>query len=410
MNENTKIGLIGLGERGMELLSELLPMSDVKVTAVCDLYDDRIKKAVKMIKKKDSEPFTSKSYIDVIVNDRVDVVLITASRHLRAKIACEAMQHGKFTALDSCGAYDINDCAELVKAHEESGAQLMFLENCCYGERELMCLNMAKQGVFGSIVQCCGAYAHDLREEIAGANERQRDRLECYLNHNRDNSPTHALGPIAKMLGINRGNRMVRLISVPSLSMGMREYAQTVKPGNEELASAEFKQSDIVNTTIVCENGEIIRLMFETTLPRFYSRGLTVMGTKGMFQEDGDVVFIDGEKNRVLWMDAEFNPKLLYGNAKKYAKLYGSSLWGDKSQALKSSRPTDYLALRSMVYAFVTKTHPAIDVYDAAAWMSITALSEKSIQNDSAWVEIPDFTNGKYKTAENESTGKYSLG
>jgi hypothetical protein len=38
-----------------------------------------------------------------------------------------------------------------------------------------------------------------------------------------------------------------------------------------------------------------------------------------------------------------------------------------------------------------------IDVYDATAWMSITALSEYSIANGSIPVECPDFTRGKYK-------------
>ena len=38
-----------------------------------------------------------------------------------------------------------------------------------------------------------------------------------------------------------------------------------------------------------------------------------------------------------------------------------------------------------------------IDVYDAAAWMSVTALSKLSIESGSAPVEFPDFTRGKYK-------------
>ena len=37
-----------------------------------------------------------------------------------------------------------------------------------------------------------------------------------------------------------------------------------------------------------------------------------------------------------------------------------------------------------------------IDVYDMATWMSITPLSERSIQLGSMPVEIPDFTNGKW--------------
>ena len=37
-----------------------------------------------------------------------------------------------------------------------------------------------------------------------------------------------------------------------------------------------------------------------------------------------------------------------------------------------------------------------IDVYDAAAWMSISALSEASIAQGGAPQAIPDFTNGMW--------------
>jgi len=42
------------------------------------------------------------------------------------------------------------------------------------------------------------------------------------------------------------------------------------------------------------------------------------------------------------------------------------------------------------------KTFP-IDVYDAAAWMCITCLSEQSIKENGAPQPIPDLTNGMYK-------------
>ena len=57
------------------------------------------------------------------------------------------------------------------------------------------------------------------------------------------------------------------------------------------------------------------------------------------------------------------------------------------------------------VYCFKTffnclkKDEPMpVDVYDAAAWMAITPLSEISLKNNNCWVEIPDFTNGLWKT------------
>lgn len=40
-----------------------------------------------------------------------------------------------------------------------------------------------------------------------------------------------------------------------------------------------------------------------------------------------------------------------------------------------------------------------MDVYDAAAWMCVSALSEESISTGSV-VAIPDFTEGKWITRE----------
>jgi len=40
-----------------------------------------------------------------------------------------------------------------------------------------------------------------------------------------------------------------------------------------------------------------------------------------------------------------------------------------------------------------------IDVYDAAAWMAITALSEESASLNGQPVPIPDFTSGRWLTA-----------
>ena len=41
-----------------------------------------------------------------------------------------------------------------------------------------------------------------------------------------------------------------------------------------------------------------------------------------------------------------------------------------------------------------------IDVYDAASWMCISALTKESIAKGNIPVEIPDFTCGAWKTRE----------
>ena len=69
----------------------------------------------------------------------------------------------------------------------------------------------------------------------------------------------------------------------------------------------------------------------------------------------------------------------------------------------------DSLALRAFFDAVQKRTTPPIDVYDVAAWMCITCLSEQSIAMGGLPVPIPDFTNGKWVCREAEQPSKWSL-
>ena len=44
-----------------------------------------------------------------------------------------------------------------------------------------------------------------------------------------------------------------------------------------------------------------------------------------------------------------------------------------------------------------------VDVYDAASWMAVTALSEMSIAKGGAVVDVPDFTGGKWHMIVDEN-------
>ncbi len=50
MKETLNVGVIGLGNRGSNLLENcILPQPGVKVVAVCDCYDDRREKGVMLV-------------------------------------------------------------------------------------------------------------------------------------------------------------------------------------------------------------------------------------------------------------------------------------------------------------------------------------------------------------------------
>ena len=402
-----KAGVVGLGGRGIGLLKQLVKMKDVDILAVCDLYDDRVQQGVDIVKKaKGNVPFSTNSYNDVINFDGINVLFIFCSWEDHIKVAIEAMEKGLVVGLEVGGAYCVEDCWALVDTYEKTGTPIMMLENCCYGKYELMVLNMVRQGLFGDVVHCSGGYQHDLRKEIAYGKENRHYRLNNYINRNCENYPTHELGPISKVLNINRGNRMLSLTSTSSSALGLKQYIKDGKASNPELKDVEFKQGDIVTTVIKCENGETITLTLDTTLPRSYSRGFTVRGTKAMYQEDNNMLFEDGRF--VLY---EFYGRPLWNNGRKYARKYAHPIWKwYKKKGVRGGHGgMDYLVLRAFIEAVKNGTHMPIDVYDTASWMVITPLSELSIQQGSAPQQIPDFTRGKYLNRLDKAEGLFNI-
>ena len=210
------------------------------------------------------------------------------------------------------------------------------------------------------------------------------------MRRNGELYPTHELGPIANILNINRGNRMLTLTSMASKARGMHEWLQQHRP-DSPLANAVFNEGDVVTTLIRCANGETILLSHDCTLPRFYSRGGVVRGTKGMWMEDGRAIYLDGITPVSGW---DHRPE----SDEKYMEEYRHPLWKDYREfGVRGNHDgMDYLVLRAFIESVQNQTEPPIDVYDAASWMAITALSEESIAQGGAPVSIPDFTRGRW--------------
>ena len=244
--------------------------------------------------------------------------------------------------------------------------------------------------------------------EIGNGDVNRHYRQNNFLNRCGELYPTHELGPIAKDLCINRGNRMVSLVSMASKASGLHEWFVANRP-DSHLATAQVNEGDIVTTLIKCAGGETIVLTHDCTLPRPYSRGGRVQGTKGLWMEDNKSIYLEPA-------DAKFDPENPYPehnwkSEEDYREQYEHPLW----KAFKASEKTgghggmDYLVMRSFIESVQNHTQPPIDVYDAAAWLSVTVLSEQSIAMGSAPVAVPDFTSGMWMHREPGCTDQYQL-
>jgi hypothetical protein len=193
---------------------------------------------------------------------------------------------------------------------------------------------------------------------------------------------------------------MVSLVSVASLAAGMESYvkknADTLDPA---LQGVRFAQGDIVNTIITCQNGETILLTLDTTLPRSYSRSFTVRGTDGFYTQETNSVFLDGEKE--YSSPAKFAANNL-NNAEQYVERYLPDIWKTTTEEERKlfHGGMDGVMWKCVLKAIQNGEAMPIDVYDAASWMVVTALSEESIRRGGAPMEIPDFTSGAWLLRE----------
>ncbi len=392
-----KVGVIGLGPRGRHMANMTSRVEDVKITAVCDLFEDRMEHFCDGLeKRKGYRPsLLTTDAMELIDSDEVDIVLIFAAWEVHIPLSIAAMKKGKTVGVEVAGAYSIEQCWELVKTYEETKTPIMMLENCCYAREELMIMNMLKQGLFGEISYVTGGYCHDLRREImiGSVNKGNHYRFRNYKNRCCDNYPTHQLGPIAQMLNINHGNKFDSLVSVASKSVGMHEFVAENFSSKENLVNTKFNQGDVVTTIIKCSNGETITLTLDTTLPRFYSREFSIHGTKGMFDSNTKSIFVESEHGHLHGQNISTH----MDNAKEYAKKYDHPIWVqyEKDGIQQGHGGMDWLVVRAFFDAIKENKPMPIDVYDMATWMAVTPLTEQSIKLGVP-VQFPDFTDGKW--------------
>ena len=413
-DKKVNIGIIGVGLRGQHHLQLLLRRKDAEVVAICDVDDQMLQMATDKIKKFNKpipkifkgDPYAWRKLLEL---KEIDGVIIATPWEWHAPMCIESLDAGKYVGTEVMLGITLEDHWNVVKACERNKGNLMMLENVCYRRDVMAVLNMVRQGMFGELIHMQAGYQHDLRhvklndgksnsgggvEFGEKAFSEARWRTHHSVHRNGDLYPTHGIGPVAEMLNINCGNRFLSLSSFATKARGLHNYIVDKGGANHPNAKVEFKLGDVVTTTIRCANGETILLQHDTNLPRPYSLGFRVQGTKGLWMDVNSSLYIEGlSKKPHEWEDA-----------KSYLEKYDHPLWQRWSKESEGAGHggMDFFVLHAFIEAIKRHTATPMDVYDAAAWSAITPLSEKSIELGNETVDFPDFTGGQWMYRKNE--------
>ncbi len=403
--EKLNVALIGVGLRGTNHLTNLLQRKDILITAICDIDPTRITIAKEHITKAGFKApkiygKDEYDYRNLLELQEVDAVIISTPWLWHTRMAVDAMKAGKYTGVEVSAANTMEECWDLVNTHEETGSHVMILENVNYRRDILAVLNMVRQEVFGELIHFRCGYQHDLRfvklndgktpygkgVEFGdkGISE-SKWRTQHSLLRNGDVYPTHGVGPIATMCNINRGNRFVSMTSHATKAVGLHKYIVENGGADHPNAALQWKQGDVITSTINTANGETIIVTHDCNSPRPYSLGFRVQGSQGLWEVDGSRMYIEGKSEPHRWDEA-----------KSWLKKYDHPLWkkyGDYASG-SGHGGMDFFVLNAFIESAKANIAPPLDAYDAAAWSAITPLSEASIANNGEPQDFPDFTRG----------------
>ncbi|MBQ4440018.1 MAG: Gfo/Idh/MocA family oxidoreductase [Kiritimatiellae bacterium] len=406
--ETVRVGVAGLGMRGPGAVHRLASIPGVKVVALCDLFPERVERQNNWLTSngyEEAASYVGQEAYKAMCESELDLVYIVTPWKMHTPIALYAMEHGKHAAIEVPSAMYLEECWALVETAQRTGRHCMQLENCCYGEIEMLALNMVRKGILGDLVHGEGAYIHDLRElnylDPAAGGYQNYWRLKWNAQHYGNPYATHGLLPVMQSMNINRGDRMDYLTCVSSDQVGMDAYAKVKFGETSWQARLNPKLGDMSTTVIKTVKGKTIMVQHDVTSPRPYSRINLLSGTRGIIRGIGrdydfQVALADAPgEGAHAWADKE--------TAEKIADEYQHPLWkvaGEIAQKVGGHGGMDFLMDLRLCYCLQNGLPLDMDVYDLASSCAVAELSEKSACNRGASYDVPDFTCGGWQTAK----------
>lgn len=392
-----RLGIIGVGSRGSSAVARISQIADVEIKAISDKFEERVRKNSEHLvsiglPEPDKYYGNESEWKKLCERDDIDLVYICTPWAWHTPMAVYAMEQGKHAVTEVPAAKTLEEAWQLVETSEKTRKHCMMLENCCYDFFELLTMNMARDGFFGEILHAEGAYLHTLIDALFDKNG-YSDMWRLEENRRNGNLyPTHGLGPVCQIMNINRGDKMDYMTSVSSNDFQLAKRAEELAKEDDfysKYAGVNYRGN--MNTSIIRTNkGKTIMIQHDVTSPHPYSRIHLLAGTRATARKWPEPARVAvGEEwlgdQEMKELEEKYTPEIVKHIGKVARKVGGHGgmdfiMDWRLFDCLRNGLPLDH------------------DVYDAALWSSIAPLSEQSVANRSASVDVPDFTRGSWET------------
>lgn len=402
--KNVRTGFIGLGMRGPDAVARFTNIPGTEIIALCDIEPDRVEKAQNILRKAgkpEAAAYSGSEEVWKKLCERpdIDLVYIATDWKNHATMALYAMEQGKHVAIEVPAATSLDEIWALINTSERTRKHCMMLENCVYDFFEANTLNMAQNNLFGEILHVEGSYIHNLNDFWPYYHNNWR--MEFNQNHRGDVYPTHGMGPACQLLDMHRGDRMTTLVAMDTKAVSGPEYIEKSTGKKPET----FRNGDHTMTMIRTANGKTLHIQHDVLTPRPYSRMYQLTGTKGFANkypvegyafESGQLAGDSIPDHENLNAHGFLTKKQAEAITLQYTNPVIKQI-GEVAKKMGGHGGMDFIMDYRLVYCLQNGLPLDMDVYDLAEWCSLIPLTELSLDNGSAPVEVPDFTRGAWQ-------------
>jgi predicted dehydrogenase len=163
-NDRINIGVIGVGGRGSGDAASFAKIgadnNSCQVVAVADCYQKRINTNKERLKIQDGYL----DYREIINRKDIDAVVIATPDHWHARIALEAMDHGKDVYLEKPMCHTIDEARQLVATVKETGRVLQVGSQTTSADQWWKAKKAIADGMIGKMIMSQGSYHRNSME------------------------------------------------------------------------------------------------------------------------------------------------------------------------------------------------------------------------------------------------------
>ena len=363
--EQLNVGIVGACGRGAGFKAACDASGLVRIRAVCDVNAEGLAAAADRLGA--DEKYAD--YETMLARSELDAVILGTPMQFHVPQAVAALEKGLHVLSEVPAGVSIDECRRLVRAAGSSRGIYMMAENYTYMRPNVIVREIARRGLFGTPYYGEGEYIHELK----GLNEITRWRRKWQTGINGITYGTHSLGPILQWMP---GDRAARVCCA-----GSGHHYRDVR-------GDEYENEDSCVMLCKMAGGGLVKIRLDMLSDRPHSMtNYQLQGTDGCYES----ARAHGERNRI-WLRSKCGDPNKWMDLAELADEFLPEFWrkGEEAAAKAGHGGGDYFEILDFIDAATGKRPPAIGIHEAMDMTLPGLVSQQSIAQGGAWLDVPD--------------------